>query len=453
MLERFIIEGGAQLHGTVTPSGNKNAALPILAASLLTEEPLTVRNVPRIRDVEDMLTLLAGLGVEISELNRHDLVLQARDLRTTELNREICAQIRASILLAGPMLARAHQIKLPPPGGDLIGRRRVDTHLAALRALGAEVGIDNGYQMRAADLRGTEIFLDEASVTATENALMAAALAKDTTVLLNAASEPHVQELARCLNKMGARITGIGSNALTIEGVDRLHGAEVEIGPDHIEVGSFLGLAAMTHSELLIQNAAPENLPMVFIAFQRLGVSCRVLGEQDAGDTEGPSADPAGSLGYRRSPAGRHVLVPAEQSLRIESDLHNAVPKIDDGPWPAFPSDLMSIALTVATQCEGTILMHEKMFEGRMFFVDKLLNMGARVILCDPHRAVVVGPSQLHGERLESPDIRAGMALLLAALTARGRSTINNIGQIDRGYERIEVKLQELGAHIERVKV
>ncbi len=449
-MERFIIEGGAELRGTVIPSGNKNAALPILAASLLTDEPLTVHNVPRIRDVHDMLALLSSLGVEISELGPHDLVLRAGDLRTTELDREICAQIRASILLAGPMLARAGEVKLPPPGGDVIGRRRVDTHLAALRALGAEVSLAGGYEMRAAALRGTQIFLDEASVTATENALMAAALAEGTTVLLNAAGEPHVQELALCLNKMGARISGIGSNTLTIEGVDRLHGAEVEIGPDHIEVGSFIGLAAMTHGELLIENAVPKNLPMVFIAFERLGIRCKVQGSRNGGVAVEEQGD---EDGYGRLAAGCDVLVPAGQSFRIESDAHNAVPKIDDGPWPAFPSDLMSIALTVATQCEGTILMHEKMFEGRMFFVDKLLNMGARVVLCDPHRAVVVGPSPLHGERLESPDIRAGMALLLAALTARGKSIINNIGQIDRGYERIETKLQALGARIERVKV
>lgn len=450
-MERFIIEGGAQLHGTVTPSGNKNAALPILAASLLTDEPVIVRNVPRIQDVEDMLALLASLGVEITELSPHDLMLRAREVRTTELNRSLCERIRASILLAGPMLARVRELKLPPPGGDVIGRRRVDTHLAALRALGAEVRIRDGFEMRAPQLWGTEIFLDEASVTGTENALMAAAMAKGTTVVRNAASEPHVQDLAHCLNRMGARINGIGSNTLTIEGVDRLSSAEVEIGPDHIEVGSFIGLAAMTRSELLIKNAAPEHLPMVFIAFERLGIQCQIVGSAE--DGKAPCLQATGSMSYLRSLHGCDVLVPADQSLRIESDIHNAVPKIDDGPWPAFPSDLMSIALTVATQCEGTILMHEKMFEGRMFFVDKLINMGARIVLCDPHRAVVVGPSELHGERMESPDIRAGMALLLAALTAKGRSIINNVRQIDRGYERIEEKLQALGARIERVKV
>jgi UDP-N-acetylglucosamine 1-carboxyvinyltransferase len=426
-MERFIIEGGTQLRGTVTPSGNKNAALPILAASLLTDEPLTVRNVPRIRDVDDMLALLSDLGVEITEQNPHDLVLCARDIRETNLDRDLCAAIRASILLAGPMLARLGEVRMPPPGGDVIGRRRVDTHIAALRALGADIRVNDGFEMKVAELRGEEIFLDEASVTATENAMMAAARAKGTTILRNAACEPHVQDLARVLSQMGAQVDGIGSNTLIIEGVDRLHGAEIEMGADYIETGSFIGLAAVTQSELLIRNAAPEHLKMVLLAFERLGVKCQVR--------------------------GKDVLVPARQSLKIESDLHNAVPKIDDGIWPAFPSDLMSIALVTATQCEGTILMHEKLFEGRMYFVDKLLNMGARVVLCDPHRAVVVGPSELHGERLESPDIRAGMAMLLAALCARGKSVIGNIGQIDRGYERIEEKLQKLGAKIERVKV
>ena len=425
-MERFIIEGGTQLRGTVTPSGNKNAALPILAASLLTDEPLTVRNVPRIRDVEDMLALLRGIGVEIMELSAHDLVLCAQNIRETKLDRDLCVQIRASILLAGPMLARRGAVHMPPPGGDVIGRRRVDTHIAALRALGADIRVNDGFVMQAKELHGKEIFLDEASVTATENALMAAARARGTTIIRNAASEPHVQDLARVLNLMGAHITGIGSNTLMVEGVDTLHGAQVELGADYIETGSFIGLAAVTHGELLIQNAAPEHLQMVLLAFERLGVKCQVR--------------------------GKDIFVPAQQSLKIESDVHNAVPKIDDGIWPAFPSDLMSIALVTATQCEGTILMHEKLFEGRMFFVDKLLNMGARVVLCDPHRSVVVGPSELHGERLESPDIRAGMALLLAALCARGTSVIGNIGQIDRGYERIEEKLQKLGARIERVK-
>lgn len=424
-MDKFIIEGGIQLRGTVTPSGNKNAALPMLAACLLTDEPITLRNVPRIRDVEDMLALLASLGVAIRELSERDLFLQARNINTTELDREICSRIRTSILFAGPMLARMGRIQLPPPGGDVIGRRRLDTHMHALRALGAEIHVNDGFEMQTDGLRGRDIFLDEASVTGTENALMAAVLAKGTTIIRNAASEPHVQDLALLLNKMGARIDGIGSNTYTIQGVDKLCGAEFTIGADYIETGSFIGLAAVTRGELTIKNAAPEHLRMVMLTFARLGVECQVRGND--------------------------VFVSAHQTLRVQNDLHDAVPTIADGIWPQFPTDLMSIALVTATQCEGTVLLWEKMFEGRMFWVDKLMNMGGRVILCDPHRAVVVGPSHLHGERLESPDIRAGMALLLAALCARGQSIIGNIGQIDRGYERIEEKLQKLGARIERV--
>lgn len=425
-MDKFIIEGGTQLRGSVTPSGNKNAALALIPACLLTDEPITLHNVPRIHDVEDMLALLASLGVDIHERDAHTLVLQARNIRTTELDREICSRIRASILFAGPMLARMGQIHLPPPGGDVIGRRRVDTHLHALRALGAEITVNDGFDMQTEGLRGKDIFLDEASVTGTENALMAAALARGTTIIRNAASEPHVQDLALLLNKMGARITGIGSNTYTIEGVDKLHGTEFEIGADYIETGSFIGLAAVTRGEITIKNAAPEHLRMVFLMFKRLGVECQVRGND--------------------------VFVSAHQTLRIESDLHDAIPTIADGIWPAFPTDLMSIALVTATQCQGTVLLHEKMFEQRLYWVDKLMNMGARVVVCDPHRAVVVGPSALHGERLESPDIRAGMALLLAALCARGQSIIGNIGQIDRGYERIDEKLKNLGARIERVK-
>lgn len=425
-MDKFIIEGGTQLRGTVTPSGNKNAALPMIAACLLTDEPVTLRNVPRIRDVEDMLALLASIGVTIHEVDTHTLVLHAREVHTTELDREICSRIRTSILFAGPMLARMGQIHLPPPGGDVIGRRRLDTHIHALRALGAEIRINDGFDFSTEGLRGKDIFLDEASVTGTENALMAAVLARGTTIIRNAACEPHVQDLARLLNAMGARISGIGTNTLTIEGVDRLHSAEFEIGTDYIETGSFIGLAAVTRGEILIKNAAPEHLRMVLLTFARLGVECQVRGND--------------------------VYVSPYQTLRVQNDLHDAIPTIADGIWPQFPSDLMSIALVVATQCEGTVLLWEKMFEGRMFWVDKLISMGGRVILCDPHRAVVVGPSHLHGERLESPDIRAGMALLLAALCARGQSIIGNIGQIDRGYEKIEEKLQALGARIERVR-
>jgi len=424
-MEKFIIEGGHPLKGTIVPSGNKNAALPLLAASLLTDEKIVLCNVPRIKDVETMLNILSGLGVEIEESGNHELTLQARNLTTTKLDPDLCGRIRASILFAGPMLARCGRVQLPPPGGDVIGRRRVDTHLMALRALGAEIEIDNGYHMRANELHGQDIFLDEASVTATESALMAACLAKGTTVIRNAASEPHVQDLAHFLRSLGAHIEGIGSNTLIVHGAEKLRGGSHHISSDHIEVGSFIGLAAATHGEVLIKDAVPQHLRMIRLAFERLGVKIEV--------------------------GGNDVFVPADQSLEIVPDAHGAVPKIDDAPWPAFPADLMSVALVVATQAKGTILIHEKMFESRLFFVDKLISMGARIILCDPHRAVVVGPSQLHGERLESPDIRAGIALLIAALCARGQSEIRNIGQIDRGYERIEEKLQALGARIERV--
>jgi UDP-N-acetylglucosamine 1-carboxyvinyltransferase len=427
-VEKFIIEGGKRLCGDVVPSGNKNAALPIIAASLLTEEPLTLKNVPRIRDVEDMLAVLEEIGVDIHEQDHHTLTLRAANLRSSRLNTELCAQIRASILFAGPLLTRFGQVFLPPPGGDVIGRRRVDTHLTALRQLGASVDTSEGYQMRADKLQGLELFLDEASVTATENALMAATLARGTTVICNAASEPHVSELAQLLTRMGAVIEGIGSNTLTVHGVERLHGADFEIGPDHIEVGSFIGIAAATHGEVTIHNTHASNLRMIRLGFERLGIHCETY-------------------------EGR-LFVSGHQSLKIQSDVNNAVPKIDDGPWPAFPTDLMSMMLVTATQCDGTILIHEKMFEGRMFFVDRLVSMGARIVLCDPHRAVVVGPSRLRAEPqgLPSPDIRAGMALLEAALCADGTTVIHNIGQIDRGYERIEEKLQKLGANIVREK-
>lgn len=425
-MSKFIIDGGVALRGKVKPSGNKNSALPIIAASLLTDEPLTLKNVPRIRDVEDMLAILAELGVDIQERDAHTLTLCARGVTHSDLNRELCARIRASILFAGPLLARSGEIFLPPPGGDVIGRRRVDTHLDALRLLGADITSDGGYRLRVQHLRGTEIFLDEASVTATENALMAAARAQGKTVLRNAASEPHVTEVALALNAMGAQIEGIGSNTLTIHGMPELHGAEIEIGSDHIEVGSFIAIAAATRGEITLVDTHAHDLPMILLAFQRLGIQCVVRDDS--------------------------IFVPANQSMHIQSDVNNAVPKIDDGPWPAFPTDLMSMMLVTATQCDGTILIHEKMFEGRMFFVDRLVSMGARIVLCDPHRAVVVGPSPLRAEPggLPSPDIRAGMALLEAALCAQGTTTINNIGQIDRGYERIEEKLQALGARIVR---
>jgi len=423
---KFVIEGGHSLKGVIRPGGNKNAALPLLAASLLTDEKVVVQNVPHIRDVKTMLEILARLGVQIEESGDHELTLQAKRLRDTELDPDLCGEIRASILLAGPMLARCGRLHLPPPGGDVIGRRRVDTHFLALRSLGAEIEVDRGYRIHSRGLRGADIFLDEASVTATENALMAAVLAQGTTVIRNAASEPHVQALARFLNQMGARISGIGTNTLTVEGVKKLKGGRFRLESDHIEVGSFIGLAAATHSELLIKDAVPHHLRMILLTFERLGVKVEVRGND--------------------------VFVPAQEHLKVRSDMDGAVPKIDDAPWPGFPADLMSIALVVATQAEGTVLIFEKMFESRLYFVDKLIAMGARIILCDPHRAVVVGPSRLHGEKMESPDIRAGMALLIAALAANGVSVIRNIGQIDRGYECIDEKLRALGANIERIK-
>jgi len=424
-MDEFIIEGGHALRGTVSPSGNKNAALPLLAACLLTDQPVVLKNVPKIRDVDTMFRLVADVGAEVREIGDHTFMVSARNVHKAGLAADLCREIRASILLAGPILARCKQVELPPPGGDIIGRRRLDTHFAALQALGAELQVKpTGYFLCGESLRGEDIFLDEASVTATENALMAAVLTPGRTIIRNAASEPHVQELALFLNNIGARIQGIGTNVLTIDGVDQLHGGEHTIGTDYIEVGSFIGLAAATHSEMLIRNAAPEHLRMVLLAFRRLGVEVEIRGQD--------------------------IFVPAEQRLAVVPDLQGAIPKIDDAPWPAFPADLLSVAVVMATQARGTILIHEKMFESRLFFVDKLIEMGAQIILCDPHRAVITGPSRLHGERLESPDIRAGMAMLIAALCAEGTSVIRNIGQIDRGYERIDEKLRALGAHIER---
>jgi len=424
--ERFIITGGRPLHGEIRPAGNKNAALPILAATLLTDERVVLRNIPVIEDVQAMFYLLDDLGVQIEHLGEHDWALTARDMRKVALDPEICRQIRASILLAGPLLARCRQVQLPPPGGDVIGRRRVDTHLLALDALGAQIEANHRrYTLSAPQgLRGSDIFLDEASVTATENAIMAAVTAAGTTLLCNAASEPHVQDLCHLLNTLGARVAGIGSNQLRIEGVERLHGGEFAIGPDHIEVGSLIGMAVVTGSEILIRGAAPQHLRMTRLTLGRLGITWEVRGDD--------------------------LYVPAHQELRVVDDVGGSIPKIDDGPWPAFPADLVSIAVVLATQAQGTVLIHEKMFESRLYFVDKLISMGARVVLCDPHRAVVVGPTRLHGEEMQSPDIRAGMALVIAALCAEGTSTIRNIRQIDRGYERLEERLRSLGAHIAR---
>jgi UDP-N-acetylglucosamine 1-carboxyvinyltransferase len=422
---QFVVEGSHPLSGTIRPSGNKNAALPIIAAALLTEHLVTLENVPRIRDVETLVELVSTLGVSITWSARNTLAIHAREVRATALDPRLSARIRASILLAGPLLARCGTVTLPPPGGDVIGRRRVDTHFLALEQLGAACHVDTTYELRASHLRGADVFLDEPSVTATENTLMAAAAAEGTTVLRNAASEPHVQDLAHFLVALGAGIDGIGTNTLTIQGGRALGGATHRIGPDHIEVGSFIGLAAVTNSTLRIEQAGVEHLRAVRMGFERLGIICDI-----DGDT---------------------LTVRADQPRVIHDDLGGHVPKLEDQPWPAFPADLMSIAIVAATQCEGLILMHEKMFESRMFFVDKLIAMGARIVLCDPHRALVAGPSRLRGSVVESPDIRAGMAILLAALCAQGTSTINNVGQIERGYERIDERLRGLGARITRV--
>jgi len=422
----FVIHGGYPLNGEVTPSGNKNAALPLLAASLLTDEPIVLHNVPRIGDVLTMLQLLQMLGVDVEDDGGHTIKLQARRIVSTAPDAELFSLIRGSITLMGPMLARTGHVALPMPGGDRIGRRRIDTHVLAMRELGARYSYNDRLEMRADRLRGADILLDEASVTASENAIMAAVLAEGTTILRNVASEPHVQDLCHFLNSLGARIHGIGSNLLTIEGVSSLRGGEFTISPDYIEIGSFIGLGAVTQGEIRIRNVVPEQLRMILMVFRdRLGVRLHI--------------------------EGTDLIVEDEQDLEIAPDLGGAVPKIDDAPWPAFPADLISIALVVATQARGTILIHEKMFESRLYFVDRLISMGAQIILCDPHRCVVVGPTSLHGATMSSPDIRAGMALLIAALCAQGESVIGNIGQIDRGYEHIDRKLQALGARLSRV--
>lgn len=425
-MENFVIQGGAPLSGELTVAGNKNAALPILAACLLTEEELLLHRVPRIRDTEAQIALLERLGVEVAWISDNSVRLCARAVSDSALDEGLSSQIRASFLLAGPLLARFGEASMPPPGGDFIGRRRLDAHLDAFKDLGARVAGDRWIELTApGGLRACEIFMDEPSVMGTENALMAAALTPGATRISNAASEPHVQDLARLLSKMGARVDGIGSNVMTVNGRDKLGGAEHAISPDHIEVGSFMALAAATGGELRIRDVEPADLTMVRRQFRRLGLRSEV---------EGPD-----------------VIVPPGQSLEVEADLGDAIPKIEDGPWPAFPADLTSIALALATQAKGDVLIFEKMFENRLFFVDKLVAMGARITLCDPHRAIVSGPSRLHGERVESPDIRAGMAMLIAALAADGISEIGNIRQIDRGYEQIDERLRALGAQIERV--
>jgi UDP-N-acetylglucosamine 1-carboxyvinyltransferase len=427
-MQKFMIEGGVPLSGTVTPAGNKNAALPILAASVLTEDEVVVRNVPRIKDVDAMLGLLEHLGVSVTWLGDNEVALCARDLGPdcVRVDRALSERIRASFLLAGPLLARFGRAVMPPPGGDVIGRRRLDPHLDAFRALGAEYRFDRDIDLHAArGLRASDVFMDEPSVMGTENVLLAAARTPGTTVIGNAACEPHVQDLARMLSKMGADITGIGSNVLTVTGTPHLHGCAHDVGPDHIEIGSFMALAGVTGGELRIRDVIPGDLRMIRLVFERLGLRSELDGED--------------------------VVVPGGQDLVTSRDVGEHKIKVQDGPWPAFPADLTSIVVALATQATGSVLIHEWMFENRLVFTDKLVLMGADITLCDPHRAIVSGPSRLRGERVESPDIRAGMAMVIAALCAEGRSEIGNIRQIDRGYERIDERLRDLGARIERV--
>lgn len=425
----FRVQGRTPLRGTIRPQGNKNEAMPVLAACCLTDEPVTLENLPHIEDVQNLLQILQELGVQIRQEPHKDgdtVTVQAARKPGHELPLALSSKLRGSVTLAGPLLARCGSVFLPQPGGDKIGRRRMDTHMLALQALGARIKLHkNGFELRARKLTGADILLDEASVTATENAVCAAVLAEGETTLRNAASEPHVQGLCRLLAKMGAKIEGIGSNILHIRGVKKLHGARHRISPDYLEVGSFIALAAVTRGEVLIQDADIPNLRMIRLMFSRLGIEC--------------------------VDQGRDLLVPAKQRMRIVTDLGGATPRIEDAPWPGFPADMTSVALVTATQCRGTMLIHEKMFESRLYFTDGLIGMGARIVLCDPHRAVVIGPERLRGSRLVSPDIRAGMAMLIAALCADGESEIQNIGQIDRGFSHIDTRLRSLGAKIERI--
>ena len=424
-MEKFIIEGGVPLNGELTPSGNKNAALPLLAACLLTDEPVVLHNVPDIIDVQTMIRLLKSLNVQITYLNDSTLQLDSSNIKPADLDPNLCRKIRASILLAGPLISKVKEIYLPPPGGDVIGRRRLDSHILAFSQLGVVTDYTNNlFHFKADRLHGADILMDEASVTGTENAIMACVLAEGETILRNAASEPHIQELCQFLNILGAKIENIGSNTLHITGVDQLHGGEFSIGPDYLEVVSYIGAAVVTHGSIRIKNAGVKHLDMIKLVMNRLGVT---WGED-----------------------GDDIIVPENQSLTIEPDLGNAIPEISVMPWPSFPTDLMSIAIVLATQSKGSILFHDWMYPSRMYFTDKLVGMGAQIVLCDPHRCIVQGPTELAGEQLDSPDIRAGMALVLAALSAKGESIIRNVGQIDRGYQQVDYKLEKLGAHIRR---
>ena len=421
----YVIEGGYPIQGTVTASGNKNAALPCLAATLLTSEPVILHNIPEIQDTNVMLQILESLGAKVEKLSKHNWKIQCMN-PTSELPKELTKKVRGSIVFAGPLLARTGKCIMMPPGGDVIGRRRVDTHFLAFEQLGANIEVNGHFSFSANKLVGTDIFLDEASVTATENAVMAAACAEGISIIQNAASEPHIQDVCNMLNAMGAKISGIGSNIITIEGVKKLHGCEYTIGPDYIEIGSYIGMAAATKGKITIKGIRPNEIRPLKYSFQKLGISWSINGDE--------------------------LTVPNTQDMKVNADLGNMIPKIDDMPWPGFPADLTSIMTVVATQVEGTVLIFEKMFESRMFFVDKLISMGAKITLCDPHRAVVSGPSHLHGDHLVSPDIRAGMAMVIAAMCAHGESRISNVYQIERGYEDLVERLQDLGAHIKRVQ-
>lgn len=421
-MHEYVIRGGFPVKGTIKASGNKNAALPCIAAAVLSEEAVILKNIPEIEDVFVMLKVFEALGGTVEKFEKNVFKLQMKDVKSDEIPQELAAKIRASILFVGPLLARTGKAVLPPPGGDVIGRRRLDTHFLALAELGARVETGQNFSFISYKLKGADMFLDEASVTATENAVMAASLAEGKTIITNAASEPHVQELCLLLNKMGAKITGVGSNILTIEGVKKLGGAEHKIGPDYMEIGSFIGLAAVTRGQLTITDVEPKDMRPLKVAFGKLGIGWQL--------------------------EGTTLTVPDRQRMQVNCDLGGMIPKIDDAPWPGFPPDLTSIMTVIATQVEGTVLIHEKMFESRMFFVDKLIGMGARITLCDPHRAVISGPSALHGSELVSPDVRAGMAMVLAACCARGESIIRNVYQIERGYEHLVERLQAIGVKI-----
>ncbi len=426
-MHKYVIEGGFPMKGRIRASGNKNAALPCIAATILASETVILRNIPEIEDVLVMFEVLRAIGATVERLGPNDWSVDPRPIERWEVPVELARRVRASILFAGPLLARFGKVTLPPPGGDVIGRRRVDTHLLALEELGARIEIDRAFRFTANKLVGADIFLDEASVTGTENAVMAASRAEGTSVIRNCASEPHVQDLCKLLVAMGAKIEGIGSNVLRIEGGrGDFGGADFSIGPDYMEIGSFVGLTAVTRGELVIENVEPEDLRPLKVGFGRLGIQWEL--------------------------SGRELRIPSGQSMKVVSDLGGQIPKIDDSPWPGFPPDLTSIMAVLATQVDGTVLIHEKMFESRMFWVDKLIGMGARIVLCDPHRAVVSGPVRLTASDLTSPDVRAGMAMVIAALCAEGTSTISNVYQIERGYERITERLKSLGARVTRVE-